>query len=114
MNESEGQAVALSRPERFGEPFGKAGVQRAKPGTLPEGQEAALGRPERFGETFEKAGVQGALPPAGVRGVPEKHFFLLFRAAVGGARGKVELGDTPNLARELPAPLKLTPKWCVR
>jgi len=55
-----------------------------------------MSHPELFGQTFEKARVQGAQRPCrGCRGVPEKLFFPLLRAACGGAQEREEAGDTP-------------------
>ncbi len=65
-----------------------------------------------FGVNLTKLGrgCKGPPPLGGVRGVPEKPFFLFLLAAAGGERGKKKLEDTPNPGRGLPAPLKLMPK----
>ncbi len=47
-----------------------------------------MSHPEFLKQKFAKARVQGAQRPCRVRGVPEELFFLLLRAAAGGARGE--------------------------
>ena len=55
-----------------------------------------MSHPELLFQKFGKTGVPRAEPSAGVRGVPEKPFFLFLLAAAGGERGKKEFGDTPK------------------
>ncbi len=55
-----------------------------------------MSHPELLKQKFGKTGVQRAEPSTGVRGVPEKPFFLFLLAAAGGERGKKEFGDTPK------------------
>ncbi len=49
---------------------------------------------------FGKRECRGRQPSAGVRGVPEKHLFLLLLAACGGREEKEAIGDTPSPGRE--------------
>jgi len=51
--------------------------------------------PELLKQKFGKAGVQGAAASWRGLGYPQKLFFLLLRAAAGGARGERKKQGTP-------------------